>query len=52
MRDEALFRGVSAAQYDIYCGPNPDISCHVPLGLPGSVYKSDEPGRIFASPYP
>jgi hypothetical protein len=50
--DEALYRGVSAAQYDIYCGPNPQPGCHVPLGLPGSVYTSGEPGRIFATPYP
>jgi hypothetical protein len=50
--DEALYRGVAAAQYDIYCGPNPQPGCHVPLGLPGSVYKSGERGRIFATPYP
>jgi hypothetical protein len=51
--DEALYRGVAAAQHNIYCGPNPQPGCHVPLGLPGSVYtETGKPGRIFATPFP
>jgi hypothetical protein len=52
--DQALYVGVSAAQFNIVCGPGGYQSgCHVPGGSPGAVYTVDgKPGRIFATPFP
>lgn len=49
--DEALYTGVAMAQHGVVCNQSP--ACHVPLGMPGAVYKEDgKPNRIFATPFP
>lgn len=50
--DQALWTGVSKAQYDIQCGPNADPSCHLPMRFPGVVYTSGTPRRLFVTPWP
>jgi hypothetical protein len=49
--EQALYVGVSAAQYNIACGPGGyQSSCHIPVGSPGAVYTLDgRPGRIFTA---
>jgi hypothetical protein len=49
--EEALYAGVSAAQFEIACGPGGyQAGCHVPGGSPGAVFKVD--GKISANPFP
>jgi uncharacterized coiled-coil protein SlyX len=48
--DDALYTGVAMTQHAAVCS-TPE--CHVPLGMPGAVYKEDgKPHRIFATPFP